>query len=68
MIANADTRIVPVTRLDGAILSRARKLEAMLHELGILQVTHIEGGQYELTQHVPIAIPVGATQAQVDTR
>ena len=29
-------------------------------------VAKIEGGEYEWIQHVPIAISVGATQAQVD--
>ncbi len=44
MMANADTLIVPVTRLGGAILSR-QKLDAKLRELVILQVApHIEGG------------------------
>jgi alkylhydroperoxidase family enzyme len=65
MMANADTLIMPVTRLGGAILSR-QKLDAKLRELVILQVAHIEGGEYEWIQHVPIAIAVGATQAQVD--
>ncbi len=65
MMANADTLIVPVTRLGGAILSR-QKLDAKLRELVILQVAHIEGGEYEWIQHVPIAIAVGATQAQVE--
>jgi len=65
MMANADTLIVPVTRLGGAILSR-QKLDAKLRELVILQVAHIEGGEYEWIQHVPIAIAIGATQAQVD--
>jgi hypothetical protein len=37
MMANADTLIVPVTRLGGAILSR-QKLDAKLRELVILQV------------------------------
>jgi alkylhydroperoxidase family enzyme len=65
MMANADTCIVPVTRLGGTILSR-QKLDAKLRELVILQVAHIEGGEYEWIQHVPIAISVGATQAQVE--
>ena len=65
MIANADTCFVPFTRLGGAILSR-QKLDAKLRELVILQVATIEGGEYEWIQHVPIAISVGATQAQVD--
>jgi len=65
MMANAETCIVPVTRLGGAILGR-QKLDAKLRELVILQVAHIEGGEYEWIQHVPIAISVGATPAQID--
>jgi len=65
MLSNADTCFVPFTRLGGAILGR-QKLDPKLRELVILQVAHIEGGEYEWIQHVPIAISVGATQAQVD--
>lgn len=65
MMTNADTCFVPLIRLGGAILG-AQQLEAKLRELVILQVAHIEGGEYEWVQHVPIAISVGATQAQVD--
>ena len=32
----------------------------------ILLAVKMEGGEYEWVQHVPIAISVGATQAQVD--
>jgi len=65
MMANAETNIVPLTRLGGAILGR-QKLDAKLRELVILHVATIEGGEYEWVQHVPIAIAVGATQVQVD--
>jgi len=65
MMANAETCFIPVSRLGGAILSR-QKLDAKLRELVILMVAKIEGGEYEWIQHVPIAISVGATQAQVD--
>ncbi len=65
MMANAETCFVPVTRLGGAILGR-QKLDAKLRELVILQVAHLEGGEYEWIQHVPIAISVGVTQEQVD--
>ena len=65
MLSNATRCFVPFTRLGGAILGR-QKLDAKLRELVILQVAHIEGGEYEWIQHVPIAISVGATQAQVD--
>ena len=65
MMANAETCFIPLTRLGGTILSR-QKLDARLRELVILRVAQIEGGEYEWIQHVPIAISVGATQAQVD--
>jgi alkylhydroperoxidase family enzyme len=65
MMANAETCFIPFTLLGGTILSR-QKLDAKLRELVILLVAKIEGGEYEWIQHVPIAISVGATQAQVD--
>jgi len=65
MMANAETCFIPFTRLGGAILSR-QKLDAKLREMAILMAVKIEGGEYEWIQHVPIAISVGATQAQVD--
>jgi alkylhydroperoxidase family enzyme len=65
MMVNAETCFIPLTRLGGTILSR-QKLDARLRELVILRVAQIEGGEYEWIQHVPIAISVGATQAQVD--
>ncbi len=65
MMANAETCFIPLTRLGGTILSR-QKLDAKLRELVILMVAKVEGGEYEWIQHVPIALSVGATQAQVD--
>ncbi len=65
MMANAETCFVPFTRLGGAILGR-QKLDAKLRELAILLAVKMEGGEYEWVQHVPIAISVGANQAQVD--
>jgi alkylhydroperoxidase family enzyme len=65
MMANAETCFVPFSRLGAAILGR-QKLDAKLRELAILLAVKMEGGEYEWVQHVPIAIAVGATQAQVD--
>jgi len=65
MMANAETCFVPFSRLGAAILGR-QKLDAKLRELAILVAVKMEGGEYEWVQHVPIAISVGATQAQVD--
>ena len=65
MMANAETCLVPFSRLGAAILGR-QKLDPKLRELAILLAVKMEGGEYEWVQHVPIAISVGATQAQVD--
>jgi len=65
MMANAETCFIPFTRLAGAILGR-QKLDGKLRELAILLAVKIEGGEYEWIQHVPIAISLGANQAQVD--
>src|SRR5258708_39975131 len=65
MMANAETCFSPLSRLGVSILSR-QKLDPKLRELVILRVAQIEGGEYEWIQHVPIAISVGGTQAQVD--
>lgn len=65
MMANAETCFIPFSRLGAAILGR-QKLDAKLRELAILLAVKMEGGEYEWVQHVPIAISVGATQAQVD--
>ena len=65
MMANAETCFIPFSRLGAAILGR-QKLDAKLRELAILVAVKMEGGEYEWVQHVPIAISVGATQAQVD--
>src|SRR5215472_7161321 len=65
MMAHAETCFIPFTRLGGAILGR-QKLDGKLRELAILLAVKIEGGEYEWIQHVPIAISLGGTQAQVD--
>ncbi|HVN64874.1 MAG TPA: carboxymuconolactone decarboxylase family protein [Candidatus Binataceae bacterium] len=65
MMANAETCFVPLVRLGGTILSR-QKLAANLREMVILKVAKLSGGEYEWVQHVPIALAVGVTQAQID--
>lgn len=64
-LAHAETTILPVMRLGGAILSK----QALLHahrEMLILLAMQIEGGEYEWLQHVGIALGVGVSQAQID--
>jgi alkylhydroperoxidase family enzyme len=65
MMANAETCFVPLMRLGGAILTR-QQLDARRRELAILLVAHLEGGEYEWIQHVPIGLAVGVTQPQID--
>jgi alkylhydroperoxidase family enzyme len=64
-LAHADGCIVPLMKLGGAILAR-QKLSARSRELLILQAVALEGGQYELLQHVDIALGVGASRAEID--
>src|SRR4051794_4968274 len=65
MMAHAQANMIPAMRLGNSILHR-QKLSAVNRELLILQVAHLEGGAYEWRQHVPIALGLGVTQAQVD--
>ncbi|MGE0701399.1 MAG: carboxymuconolactone decarboxylase family protein [Hyphomicrobiaceae bacterium] len=65
MMAHADTCLKPVMKLGGTLLGKL-ELDARLRELCLLHAVRLAGGIYEWDQHVPIAIDLGATQAQVD--
>jgi alkylhydroperoxidase family enzyme len=65
MMAHAEANMIPAMRLGNSILHK-QKLSAVNRELLILQVAQLEGGAYEWRQHVPIALGVGVTQAQID--
>lgn len=65
MMAHAESWMIPAMRLGGTILHR-QQLSAVNRELLILQVAQLEHGAYEWRQHVPIALGVGVTQAQID--
>jgi len=65
MLANAETCFAPILQFGGSLLTK-QQLDPALREIVILQVAHIEGGEYEWLQHVPIAIAVGVTQEQID--
>jgi AhpD family alkylhydroperoxidase len=41
-------------------------LPALLRELIIIRIAHLNGASYEAEQHVPIALGAGATQQQLD--
>src|SRR5437868_9749315 len=64
MLANACAAFVPCMRLGGAILGR-QKLKPAMRELVILTVSHLEGGQYEWVQHVPIAEAAGCSTEKI---
>src|SRR6201988_5533154 len=64
-MAHADANMIPAMRFANSILHK-QKLSHVNRELLILQVAHLEGGEYEWRQHVPIALGVGVTQAQID--
>ncbi|MBR0969858.1 carboxymuconolactone decarboxylase family protein [Bradyrhizobium japonicum] len=65
MMAHAEANMIPAMRLGNSILHK-QKLGAVNRELLILQAAQLEGGAYEWRQHVPIALGVGCTQAQID--
>ena len=65
MMAHAEANMIPAMRFANSILHK-QKLSHVNRELLILQVAKIEGGEYEWRQHVPIALGVGVTQAQID--
>jgi alkylhydroperoxidase family enzyme len=65
MMAHAETNFRPLLSLGTSVLSQ-QQLSAKLRELSILRVARLSRAQYEWVQHVPIALAVGASQAQVD--
>ncbi len=64
MMAHAETCLKPVMKLGGTLLGKL-KLDARLRELCLLHAVKLEGGEYEWVQHVPIALDLGATDAQI---
>lgn len=65
MLAHAETCVKPVMKLGGTLLGKLQ-LDAKLRELCLLHAVKLEGGAYEWAQHVPIALDLGCTQAQID--
>lgn len=65
MMAHAETCLKPIMKLGGTLLGKL-KLDPKLRELCLLHAVKLENGDYEWMQHVPIAIDLGATQAQID--
>jgi len=65
MMAHAEANMIPAMRFANSILHK-QKLNHVNRELLILQVAQLESGEYEWRQHVPIALGLGVTQAQID--
>jgi len=65
MMAHAEANFIPAMRFANSILHR-QKLSHVNRELLILEVAKLQHGEYEWRQHVPIALGVGVTQAQID--
>jgi alkylhydroperoxidase family enzyme len=64
MMAHAETCLKPVMKLGGTLLGKL-ELDAKLRELCLLHAVKLEGGEYEWVQHVPIALDLGCSEAQV---
>ncbi|WP_404477594.1 carboxymuconolactone decarboxylase family protein [Novosphingobium sp. BL-52-GroH] len=64
ILAHAQTNIVPVMKLGGAILSD-QQLDARSRELMLLALFALEGGRYEWAQHVEIALDAGITEQEI---
>jgi|SRR5689334_5743523 alkylhydroperoxidase family enzyme len=65
MMAHAETCLKPVMKLGGTMLGKLQ-LDAGLRELCLLHAVRLAGGAYEWLQHVPIALDLGCSQAQID--
>jgi alkylhydroperoxidase family enzyme len=65
MMAHAETCVKPVMKLGGTLLGKLQ-LDPTLRELCLLHAVKLVGGEYEWVQHVPIALDLGCSQAQVD--
>lgn len=64
MLSHAQANFVPFLAFGSSILTE-QELDGKLRELAILRVAHLTGANYEWTQHVPIALQCGASEAQV---
>ena len=64
MMAHAQSCLKPVMKLGGTMLGKL-ELDAKLRELCLLHAVKLEGGEYEWVQHVPIALDLGCSEAQI---
>ncbi|MBS0243520.1 MAG: carboxymuconolactone decarboxylase family protein [Proteobacteria bacterium] len=64
MMAHGETVLKPVMKLGGTLLGKL-KLDPLLRELCLLKAVKIANGEYEWVQHVPVALDLGGTDAQI---
>ena len=64
MMAHAQSCLKPVMKLGGTMLGKL-ELDAKLRELCLLHAVKLERGEYEWVQHVPIALDLGCSEAQI---
>lgn len=65
MMAHAENSLRPLLALGSSILAH-QQLDSKLREFAILQAAQQTPGEYEWTQHVPIAKATGATDEQIE--
>jgi alkylhydroperoxidase family enzyme len=66
VLAHADSMVLPVMKLGGAILGKPSALDACTREMLVLLALAIEGGSYEWPQHVEIGQAAGISDAQIE--
>jgi alkylhydroperoxidase family enzyme len=64
MVGHASTAFRPWLRYGGVLLTDL-ELDPLLRELAIMEVSHLEGSQYEWVQHDPITRAVGGNAEQI---
>jgi len=66
VLAHADSMVLPVMKLGGAILGKPSALDPATREMLVLLALAIEGGSYEWPQHVDIGLEAGVSEAQIE--
>lgn len=65
MLAHAETCLRPVMSLGTAVLKKL-VLDPKLREIAMLRAMYMIGGEYEIVQHLPIALHVGCAEEQLE--
>ena len=64
-VAHSPSTISSFVKLGNVLLNRA-ELSPKLRELAILRIAFLLGSEYEMIQHLPIALEAGVSQKQVE--